>query len=74
MINTCLQWLGTTALIAMYVAMSFYPNLYPLNILLGLIGGLFYFAWSYRVRNKPQQLVNLAGILVCVAGLLKVYL
>ena len=74
MINTCLQWLGTTALIAMYVVMSFYPQLHPLNILLGLCGGVCYFAWSYRVGNRPQQLVNMAGILVCAAGLLKVYL
>ena len=73
MINNTLQWMGTACLIAMYVVMSFYPNLYPVNIMLGLAGGLCYFAWSRRVRNRPQQLVNLAGILVCTAGLAKVY-
>ena len=73
MINTCLQWLGTTALIAMYVVMSYFPELHPLNIMLGLAGGLFYFAWSYRVANKPQMLVNGAGIAVCVGGLIRYF-
>ena len=73
-LNNTLQWLGTTALIAMYVVMSFFPELHPLNILLGLCGGLCYLAWSLRLKNRPQQLVNAAGILVCAAGLLKVYL
>ena len=71
MINNCLQWLGTTALIAMYVVMSYFPEHYPLNIALGLAGGSFYFLWSLRVANRPQQLVNLAGILVCVGGLIR---
>ena len=73
-LNNTLQWLGTTALIAMYVVMSFFPELHPLNILLGLLGGAFYLAWSLRLANRPQQLVNAAGILVCAAGLLKAYL
>jgi len=73
LINHTLQWLGTSCLIAMYVIMSFYPELYPVNIILGVTGGVFYFAWSFRVANKPQMLVNAAGILVCSAGLLKLY-
>lgn len=73
-LNNTLQWLGTTALIAMYVVMSFFPQLHPLNILLGLTGGVFYFVWSCRLENRPQQLVNAAGILVCAAGLMKAYL
>jgi hypothetical protein len=71
MINTVLQWLGTLALIAMYVVMSYFPELHPLNIALGLAGGSFYFLWSLRVKNRPQQLVNAAGILVCVGGLIR---
>ncbi len=73
MINTLLQWAGTAALISMYVVMSYFPERYPLNILLGLIGGLCYFLWSVRVKNRPQQIVNLAGILVCVGGLLRYF-
>jgi hypothetical protein len=73
MVNTTLQWLGTACLIAMYVVMSYFPEQYPLNIMLGLAGGTFYFTWSLRVKNRPQQLVNLAGILVCLGGLIRYF-
>ncbi len=73
MVNHILQWLGTACLIAMYVVMSYFPERYPLNIVLGLIGGLCYFTWSVRVKNRPQQIVNLAGILVCVGGLIRYF-
>ncbi len=73
MINTLLQWMGTAALISMYVVMSYFPELHPLNIALGLAGGLCYFAWSYRVANKPQMIVNFAGIAVCVGGLFRYF-
>jgi len=71
MLNSILQWAGTSCLLTMYILMSFYPNLYPANLVAGCLGGMFYFAWSFRVRNKAQVLVNLAGIVVCIAGLFK---
>ena len=74
MLNSALQWAGTASLLTMYVLMSFYPNLFPANLVAGMLGGAFYLAWSIRVRNKAQVLVNLAGITVCVAGLLKYYI
>ena len=73
MLNSTLQWAGTSALIVMYVLMSFYPQLHPYNIVAGCIGGLCYFTWSWRTRNKAQIIVNLAGIVVCVAGLFKAW-
>jgi lipid-A-disaccharide synthase-like uncharacterized protein len=74
MINAILQWLGTLALITMYVIMSFFPEAYPLNILMGMLGGLFYLTWSYRTRNTPQIIVNAAGVLVCLMGLYRAWL
>ena len=74
MLNSILQWAGTACLLTMYVLMSFYPNLFPANLVAGMMGGAFYLAWSIRERNKAQVLVNLAGITVCVAGLLKYYI
>jgi hypothetical protein len=74
MLNSILQWAGTSALLTMYVLMSFYPNMFPANLVAGMLGGGCYLVWSIRVRNKAQVLVNLAGILVCVAGLLKYYI
>lgn len=71
MLNSILQWAGTASLLTMYILMSFYPNMYPLNLVAGMLGGGFYLAWSIRVKNKAQVLVNLAGILVCIAGLFK---
>jgi len=73
MINQLLQWMGTTALIIMYVLMSFYPELHPWNIVAGLIGGICYFTWTLRVANRPQMIVNLAGITVCAMGILRAW-
>lgn len=71
MINLGLQWLGTASLMVMYVIMSFFPELYPWNLIAGCSGGGFYLLWSWRTRNTPQMIVNAAGITVCVAGLLR---
>lgn len=73
MLNSILQWAGTACLLTMYILMNFYPNLYPWNIVAGLCGGLCYLTWSLRVANKPQVIVNLAGVLVCVGGLIKFF-
>ncbi len=71
MIDHILQWTGTAAIISMYVIMSFFPELYPINIVLGLLGGVLFLAWSIRVNNRPQMFVNLTGISVCLAGIFK---
>ena len=68
--NQMLQWTGTVCLLGMYVIMNFFRELHPLDTALGLAGGLCYLTWSIRVANRPQILVNLAGVSVCVAGLL----
>ena len=73
MINATLQWAGTSFLIVMYVIMSFFPHLHPLNIVMGCAGGMCYFTWSLRTRNRAQIIVNAAGILVCIAGLFKAW-
>ena len=71
-LNDMLQWAGTASLMTMYIIMSFFPEAYPWNLVAGMCGGAFYLAWSVRVRNKAQVLVNLAGIVVCMAGLYRV--
>jgi len=74
MINSILQWMGTASLITMYVIMSFRPELHPWNIVFGCLGGVCYFAWSRRTHNRPQMIVNAAGIIVCLAGLYRAWL
>jgi hypothetical protein len=72
-INNTLQWAGTVCLLTMYVLMSFYPHLYPYNIVAGVLGGAFYLAWTLRVRNRPQLIVNVVAITIGLAGLYKVW-
>lgn len=69
--NNILQWAGTTCLIGMYIVMSYFSELHVLQLVLGMSGGLLYFAWSIRTENNAQVIVNAAGILVCIGGLFK---
>ena len=72
MLNNVLQWTGTVFILLMYVLMNFFREL-QLDALAGLLGGLCYFAWTVRVANKPQMIVNVVAITVCAVGLFKVY-
>jgi hypothetical protein len=71
LINNMLQWAGTACFITMYSIMSFFPHLHPWNIVMGCAGGMLFLAWSVRVANKPQMIVNTVGVAVCVAGLIR---
>lgn len=71
--NELIQWTGTVFILAMYVIMSYFPELHPYNILMGLLGGVCYFTWTVRVRNYPQMLINAVAIALCLGGLIKHY-
>jgi hypothetical protein len=70
--NNIIQWVGTFFILAMYVLMNFFRDL-GLDPICGLLGGLCFAIWSYRVANKPQMLVNAVAITVCVIGLFKAF-
>jgi len=70
-LNDILQWAGTACFMVMYTMMSL--NMYPWNVLAGLLGGGFYLAWSLRVANKPQTVTNLVSVAICIVGLFKVW-
>ena len=72
-IDAVLQWSGTVCLLTMYTLMSFFPHLHPWNIVAGLCGGACYLAWTLRVRNKPQMLVNGVAMAIGLAGLYKAW-
>jgi len=72
-INNILQWTGTACLLVMYALMSFFPNLHPWNIVAGVLGGACYLAWTIRVANKPQMLVNAVAIAIGTAGLYRAW-
>lgn len=71
-VNEIIQWVGTFFILSMYVLMNFFREL-GLDPVAGLLGGLCYALWAYRVANKPQMLVNVVAILVCVIGLVKAF-
>ena len=68
--NDILQWMGTFFILAMYVLMNFFRDL-GLDPVCGLLGGLCYATWAYRVANRPQMIVNVVAITVCVAGIVR---
>ena len=72
-VNDLLQWAGTVCLLVMYTLMSFYPHLHPWNIVAGICGGSCYLAWTIRVANRPQMIVNAAALAIGVAGLLRAW-
>ena len=69
-LNNILQWSGTACLLVMYVLMSFFPEHRPWNIVAGVAGGAFYLAWTIRVANRPQMIVNAVAICIGIAGLI----
>ena len=71
--NDLLQWAGTVCLLTMYTLMSFFPHLHPWNIVAGLCGGACYLAWTIRVANKPQMIVNGVAIAIGTAGLFRAW-
>jgi len=71
MFNNAIQWAGTACFLCMYALMSL--NMYPWNIVAGVLGGLCYMVWSIRVRNVPQLVTNVVSIAICGVGLLKAW-
>lgn len=50
------------------------PGAYPWNIVAFVTGTLFFMAWSVRVANRPQLLVNVVAISIGLTGLVKAFL
>ncbi len=69
--NETIQWLGTVFVLVMYAIMNLAPELAPWNLIMGLLGSICYFIWTVRVKNRPQMLINVVAMTLCVLGLLK---
>jgi len=69
--NEIIQWAGTGFILAMYVIMSYFPQLHPWNIVFGLLGGVCFFVWTVRVKNYPQMVINAVAVTLCLGGLFK---
>jgi hypothetical protein len=69
-----LQWFGALNMIAAQVITSLFPLLYPYNIVLFALGGLSFLVWGIMVKNRPQIMVNIVGLIICALGLVKAFI
>ena len=69
--NETIQWAGTAFILAMYVISNFFPGYDNLRNAVALVGAGCFFAWSYRVANKQQMIINGVAIALCAVGLFK---
>jgi hypothetical protein len=72
-INEVLQWAGAVAIIGGHVLNAVGVSAYPYNICAFTVGTVAFLAWSIRVANKPQCIVNVVAIATCAVGLFKAW-
>ena len=72
-INDVLQWTGAVFIIAGHSLNAVGPAAYPYNILAFFVGTVLFMAWSIRVANKPQLLVNIVALAIGLTGLVKAF-
>ena len=70
-INDVLQWTGAVFIIAGHGLNAVGPSVYPYNILAFFVGTILFMAWSIRVANRPQLLVNIVALAIGLIGLAK---
>jgi hypothetical protein len=70
-INDVLQWTGAVFIIAGHSLNALGPAAYPYNILAFFVGTILFMAWSIRVVNRPQLLVNIVALAIGLIGLVK---
>jgi len=72
-INETLQWAGAVFITAGHALNAVGPEAYPYNILAFFVGTLLFFAWTVRVANKPQMMVNIVAMGIGLSGLVKAF-
>ena len=72
-INEILQWTGAVFIIAGHSLNAVGPAAYPYNILAFFLGTILFMAWSIRVANHPQLLVNIVALAIGLTGLVKAF-
>jgi hypothetical protein len=68
-LDEVLQWAGTACFMVMYTTMSFFKEQHVLQLTAGCLGGLLFLAWSLRVVNRQQTIVNITGVAITLVGL-----
>ena len=72
-INEILQWAGAVFIIAGHSLNAVGPAAYPYNILAFFLGTVLFLAWSIRVANKPQLIVNLVALAIGITGIIHAF-
>ena len=72
-INDILQWTGAVFIIAGHSLNAVGPVAYPYNILAFFLGTILFMAWTIRVANKPQLMVNIVALGIGASGLYKAF-
>ena len=72
-INEILQWSGAVFIIAGHSLNAVGPSVYPYNIIAFFLGTILFMAWSIRVANRPQLLVNIVALAIGLTGLVKAF-
>jgi hypothetical protein len=72
-INEILQWTGAVFIIAGHSLNAVGPAAYPYNILAFFLGTILFMAWTIRVANKPQLMVNIVALAIGASGLVKAF-
>lgn len=72
-INDVLQWTGAVFIIAGHSLNAVGPSVYPYNILAFFVGTILFMAWSIRVANRPQLLVNIVALAIGFTGLVNAF-
>lgn len=71
-INEALQWVGAVFIILGHV-LNAVGNQDPWNIVAFFLGTIAFLAWTIRVGNRPQGLVNIIAITTCLLGLFRAW-
>jgi hypothetical protein len=75
-VNNIIQWCGALFIILMHVlnsALEYGYSVRPCNLVAASLGTICFMLWSYRVENKPQLLVNVVAMAICILGLVKAF-
>lgn len=72
-VTETIQWMGAISVIVGHILNAIGPAAYPWNIVAFSIGTALFFAWSYRVRNRAQLIVNIVAIVTCTLGLVNAF-
>jgi hypothetical protein len=69
-----LQWIGAVFIIAGHSANAIGPQAYPWNIVAFFLGTIAFLAWTLRVANTPQMLVNIVALVLGGLGLFNAFI